>query len=57
VRATLDFRLGGQRHLRCAVGGLPGAGGDRRAAVEAVVTELAVQAGRFDLAQVRAGQV
>jgi hypothetical protein len=37
--------------LRCAVGGLPGAGGDRRAAVEAVVTELAVQAGRFDLAQ------
>ncbi len=51
VCATLDFRLGSQRHLRCTVGGLPGAGGDRCAAVEAVVTELAVQAGRFDLAQ------
>jgi hypothetical protein len=51
VGALLDRRLGGERDLRGAVGGLPGAGGDRRAGVEAVVTELAVQAGGFDLAQ------
>ncbi|MNL10451.1 hypothetical protein D3C87_1312500 [compost metagenome] len=49
--AALDFRLGGERNLRRAVRRLPGAGGDRGAAVEAVITELAVEAGRFDRAQ------
>lgn len=51
VRAALDFGLGSQRHLRCTVGCLPSAGGDGCAAVEAVVAELAVQAGRFDWTQ------
>lgn len=46
--ATLDRGLGGQCHLRCAVRRLPSAGGDRRAAVEAVIAELAVQAGGHD---------
>ncbi|MNE70400.1 hypothetical protein D3C80_1661910 [compost metagenome] len=45
VGAILDRRLCGECHLRCAVRRLPGAGGDRCATVEAVVTELAVQAG------------
>lgn len=49
--ALLDRGLGGQGDLGGAVGGLPGAGGDRCAGVEAVVTELAVQAAGFDLAQ------
>ncbi|CAI8985575.1 hypothetical protein EMIT0P74_80196 [Pseudomonas sp. IT-P74] len=49
--STLDFRLGGERDLRCAVRRLPSAGGDRGAAVEAVITELAVQTGRFDRTQ------
>ncbi|CAI8721592.1 hypothetical protein EMIT0215P_110214 [Pseudomonas serboccidentalis] len=48
---ALDLRLGGESDLRSAVGRLPGAGGDRCATVEAVVTELAMQAGRFDLPQ------
>ncbi len=49
--AALDFRLGGEGDLCCAVRRLPGAGGNRGAAVEAVITELAVQAGGFDRAQ------
>lgn len=49
--AALDFRLCGQRHLRRAVRRLPGAGGNRRAAVEAVVAELTMQAGGLDVAQ------
>lgn len=51
VCTGLDVRLRGQRHLRRAVCRLPGAGGDRRAAIEAVITELAMQAGRFYCAQ------
>ncbi|MND69235.1 hypothetical protein D3C80_607000 [compost metagenome] len=49
--AALDFRLGGEGDLRCAVRRLPGTGGDRGAAIEAVVTEFAMQAGGFDPAQ------
>ncbi|MNO65982.1 hypothetical protein D3C76_567600 [compost metagenome] len=49
--AALDFSLGGERDLCCTVRRLPGAGGDRGAAVEAVIAELAVQAGRFDRTQ------
>ncbi|MNP48769.1 hypothetical protein D3C76_1429090 [compost metagenome] len=51
ARAALDFCLRGEGDLRRAVRCLPGAGGDRRAAVEAVVAELAVQAGGLDLTQ------
>jgi len=51
VGAALDRLLCGQRDLGGAVGRLPGAGGNRRAAVEAVVTELAVQAGGQHAAQ------
>ena len=43
VGAVGDLLLGTERNLGGAVGGLPGAGSDRRAAVEAVVAELAVQ--------------
>ncbi|MNL34228.1 hypothetical protein D3C87_1561910 [compost metagenome] len=49
--AALNFRLRGQGNLRCAIGRLPRTGGNRRAAVEAVIAELAVQAGGFDAAQ------
>ncbi|MNY26439.1 hypothetical protein D3C86_1602890 [compost metagenome] len=49
--AALDFSLSRQRHLRCAVRRLPGASGDRGAAVEAVIAAFAVQAGGFDAPQ------
>ena len=49
--AALDRRLGREGNLRCAVRRLPGAGGNRCAAVEAVIAELAVQAGGHDSAQ------
>ena len=49
--AALDFSLGSEGHLRCAVRRLPGPGSDGRAAVEAVIAELAVQAGGDDRAQ------
>ncbi len=49
--ALLDRRLGGQGDLGSAVGGLPGAGGDRCAGIEAVVAQLTMQAGGFYLAQ------
>ena len=52
ARARGDLGPGTQGHLGGAVGGLPGPGGDGRAAVEAVVTEASVQAGgRQHLAQ------
>ena len=54
VGTVLDRLLRGERHLRRAVRRLPGAGGDRRAAVEAVIAQLPVQAGGHYLAQ-RAG--
>ena len=42
VCAVGDGLLGAQRHLCCTVSRLPGASGDRRAAVETVIAELAV---------------
>ena len=46
-----DLGLGTQCHLRGAVSGLPGAGGNWCAAVEAVIAKLAVQIIRDDLTQ------
>ena len=46
VGAGGDGRLGAECDLGGAIGGLPGAGGNRRAGIEAVVAELAVQAAR-----------
>ena len=43
VGAVGNLLLGAERDLGSAVGGLPGAGSDRRAAIETVVAELAVQ--------------
>jgi len=51
VSTLLDGSLGGQGDLRGAVGGLPRTSGDRRAGVEAVVAQFAMQAGWLDLAQ------
>ncbi|MCY1174743.1 hypothetical protein D9M73_149540 [compost metagenome] len=51
VCTGLDFGLRGQGNLRCAVGGLPGAGGDRGTPIKAVIAKLTQQAGRFDPAQ------
>ena len=51
VGTGLDGCLCGQGDLCSAIGCLPGAGGDRSAAIETVVTELAVQAGGLDCAQ------
>ncbi|MCY1426503.1 hypothetical protein D9M71_423250 [compost metagenome] len=45
VGALAHVVLGGQRHLGGAVHGLPGAGGDGRLGVEAVMAELAMQGG------------
>lgn len=51
VGALRDGGLGCEGDLRGAVGRLPGAGGDRRATVETVITQLAVQAGGHHAAQ------
>ncbi len=49
--ALLDRCLGGKGDLGGAVGRLPGAGGDRRTGIEAVVAQFTVQAGGLYLAQ------
>ncbi|MNF78396.1 hypothetical protein D3C84_605760 [compost metagenome] len=45
IGALAHMVLGGQRYLGGAVHGLPGAGGDGRLGIEAVVAELAMQRG------------
>jgi len=49
--ALLDRCLGGKGNLGCAVRRLPGARGNRRTGIEAVIAQLTVQASGFYLAQ------